>query len=670
MMKTLLATACLLLTVPVALAGEPTPSWLRVGPNTVYDGVTDDLVTGGLGADAMLGKRPGYADPLHPTASELRRAALFLPSSAGQGFGRLFGPDVDETSGQKLPGQGKIAGEEYLAYADDGEGKQNVAMLLQIPANLSSERRCLVAVPVNGSASLFRDVVDFGFWGLRRGCAVVYTDKGHGNGFDILEQDSVNLLDGRQAPAAEAGRDAHFRADLDDDARARFLAEWPHRIAFKAAHSKQNPEKDWGEDVLKAIRFSFYQLGRRDSGFARENTFVIATGSSNGGGAVLYAGERDVVSGANLIDAIVAREPQVQLTPDDRVVVARGGVERRGSGRTLLDYFTFGNLYQPCAALAVPDIPLRDRIGFAGNRCASLHDKGLLQADTLEGQAKESLDRMHAYGWDADTDVGHAFGYFVAPDATATKYANDHGRFDVRDRLCGYSYAAVDKDGRPIAVPPAEFAQNFAIAPGGAPAGSVDVINDDDPTGPRRSWLSASKSTGRQDYDIDGALCLRSLITGQSPEAKRVQAGIAEFLASGRLGGKPTIIVHGRNDDRVPVSFSSRPYVGLNDLADGAQSQLRYIEVTNAEHFGTDLPGFDTRMVPLTLYHLRALDLMWDHLTKGAPLPESQVLRTLPRGGDAGRAPPLQPANVPPISLVPHPQDLIGVEKGRVAIPE
>ncbi len=189
------------------------------------------------------------------------------------------------------------------------------------------------------------------------------------------------------------------------------------------------------------------RLVQRDPGFTRENTLVIATGSSNGGGAVLYAAERDAATGAHLIDAAVAREPQVQLKPDDRVVVVRGLVERRGSERTLLDYFTFGNLYQPCAALAVPDIPLRDRIGFAPNRCASLHDKGLLDADTLEGQAKESLDRMHACGWDADTDVGHAFGYFVAPDATATKYANDHGRFDVRDRLCGYSYAAVDKDG-------------------------------------------------------------------------------------------------------------------------------------------------------------------------------------------------------------------------------
>ncbi len=669
-MRIVLAAACVVLIVPITFAGEPAPPWLRLGPHTAYDGVTDDLVTGGLGADGMLGKRPGYADPLHPTAAELRRAALFQPGSEGQGFGRLFGPDVDEATGQKIEGQGKVAGEEYLAYADDGEGKQNVAMLLQIPANLSSERRCLVALPVNGSSSLFRDVVDFGFWGLRRGCAVVYTDKGHGNGFDMLEQDSVNLLDGRQVQAAEAGLDAHFRADLDDAARAKFLSEWPHRIAFKAAHSRQNPEKDWGEDLLKAIRFAFYQLSQRDPGFIRDNTLVIATGSSNGGGAVLYAAERDAATGAHLIDGVVAREPQVQLKPDDRVVVTRGSIERRGSGRTLLDYFTFGNLYQPCAALAVPDIPLRDRISFAPNRCASLHDKGLLDADTLEGQAKESLDRMHAYGWDADTDVGHAFGYFVAPDATATKYANDHGRFDVRDRLCGYSYAAVDKDGRLIPVPPAEVAQNFAIAPGGAPAGSIDVINDDDPTGPRRSWLSESKSTGRQDYNLDGAMCLRGLITGQSTEANRVQAGIAEFLASGRLDGKPTIIVHGRNDDRVPVSFSSRPYVGLNDLQDGPQSQLRYIEVTNAEHFGTDLPGFDTRMVPLTLYHLRALDLMWDHLTKSAPLPESQVVRTTPRGGEAGHAPPLETANVPPIPLATRPEDRISVDKGRVTIPE
>src|SRR5207237_3591125 len=119
----------------------------------------------------------------------------------------------------------------------------------------------------------------------------------------------------------------------------------------------------------------------------------------------------------------------------------RGSIERRGTGRTLLDYFSFGNLYQPCAVLPVPDIPLKDRVPFAANRCQSLHDKGLLAADTLEGQAQERLERMHAYGWDPQADIGHAFGYFVAPDATATKDANNHGRFDVRDRLCGHTHA-------------------------------------------------------------------------------------------------------------------------------------------------------------------------------------------------------------------------------------
>lgn len=663
-----LALACALAAQPgFAAADEMLPPWLHEGAISHFDGRTDDLVTGGLGADAMFGSPPGYIDATRPTSAELRRAALFFKASKGQGFGRIYGPNVNQETGEIYQDGGKIAGDEILAFDDDGSGRQNVAMLLQIPADLSADRRCLVAIPVNGSSSLFRDVVDFGFWGLRHRCAVVYTDKGHGNGFHLLEPDTVNLLDGRQLSVSDAGGRAHFRADLDDAARRAFLAEWPHRVAFKAAHSKQNPEKDWGSDVLRAIQFAFVELARRDSGFTRANALVIGTGSSNGGGAILYAAEKDT---AHLIDGVVAREPQVQLQSDDRVVVVRGSTERRGSGRTLLDYFSYGNLYQPCAVLAVPDIPLKDRVPFASNRCRSLHDKGLLVSDTLEAQARESLDRMHAYGWDSETDVGHAFGYFVAPDATATKYSNDHGRFDVRDRLCGYSYGAVDADGRPVPVPAAQAAQNFAIAPGGAPAGAIDVINDNDPTGPRRSWLSVSPSTGRQDFNLDGAMCIRDLVAGKSPAAQRVQSGIAEFLASGKLNGTPTIVVHGRSDDRVPVSFSSRPYVGLNDLMDGNRSQLRYIEVTNAEHFGTDLPGFDTRMVPLTLYHLRALDMMWAHLVAKTDLPRSQVVRTNPRGGEPGKAPDLQTSNVPPILLRPLARDLINVENGRVTIPE
>ncbi len=85
--------------------------------------------------------------------------------------------------------------------------------------------------------------------------------------------------------------------------------------------------------------------------------------------------------------------------------------------------------------LGVPHIQLNDGVFFAENRCRSLREKGLLTSDTTEGQGTESLDGMHAYVWDPETDVGHAFGYFVAPDARATKYANDHGRFDMHPPL-------------------------------------------------------------------------------------------------------------------------------------------------------------------------------------------------------------------------------------------
>lgn len=666
-MKRIFVGSIALLMSGAAYAGDNPPNWLRQGPVSHYDGVSDDLATAGLGAEAMTGTPPTYADVLHPTAKELRRAAMFYRASKGQGYGRLFGPNVDEETGKSAEDDGKIAGDEVLAFADDGDGKQNVAMLLQIPANVATDKRCLIAIPVSGSSSLFRDIVDFGYWGLRHRCAVVYNDKGHGNGFHLLETDAVNKLDGTAVAAAEGGSSAHFRADLDESARTSFLAAWPHRVAFKAAHSKQNPEKDWGEDLLRSIRFAFFEMAKRDPGFTRKNTIVIATGSSNGGGAVLYGAEKDT---QHLLDGVVAREPQVQLKSDDRVSVKRGASERRGSGRSLLDYFSFGNLYQPCALLAVPDIPLKERVPYAINRCQSLHDKGLLKAETVEAQARESLDRMHDYGWDPETDIGHAFGYFIAPDATATKYTNDHGRFDVRDRVCGYSYAATDAEGRPIAVPPGLAATIFAVAPGGAPAGAIDVINDNDPSGPRRSWLSSSPSTGRQDFNLDGAICIRDLVTGNSPQAQRVKAGIDEFLASGRLNGLPTIIVHGRSDDRVPVTFSSRPYLGLNSLVDEDKSQLRYIEVTNAEHFGTDLPGFDTRMIPLTLYHLRALDAMWAHLTQRTALPPSQVVRTAPRGGEPGKAPALRSANVPPIAQNPTEQDRIRVEKGHVTMPD
>jgi hydroxybutyrate-dimer hydrolase len=650
------------------------PDWLQAVQRTVFDGQSDDLATAGLGAAGLTDKVPAptYADRLRPTAAELRRAALFLRGSSGEGFGRLYGPNVDPRSGAALPDDGKMAGVEYLAYADDGEGRQNVAMLLQVPASFRREQPCILAVPVNGSSSLYRDIVDFGYWGLRRDCAVVYTDKGLGNGVHDVETDTVNHLDGTRAGAAEVGRKAHFRADLDESKRQEFLKAFPNRIAFKHAHSKQNPEAGWGRDVVRAIQFAFHQLNQ-DAGssggasLTRDNTLVIATGSSNGGGAALYGGEYDR---EGWIDGIVAAEPQVQVQPHDAVVVERGSTIRPGTGRTLLDYFTTAILYQPCAAVATPDAPRREKLAFAENRCQSLKEKGLLSADTMEAQAKEALAKLRDYGWEPESDILHASHYDIAPDATAAKYASDHGRFGVEDRICGLSYAAVDKDGRPMPIPADVLATIFATVPGGAPVGPVDIVNDLDPAGSRRSAVSASASTGRQDYNLDGALCLRELATGQSANAQRVQAGNREFLASGDLHGKPTIIVHGRADARVPVGFTSRPYLGLNSLVEGDRSRLRYVEVANAQHFGASEPGYDTRYVRLTVYHLRALEQMYAHLTQGTPLPDHQVVRPTPRGGQPGQAPAIDAKNIALTVERPSQTDRIQAERGRVIVPD
>jgi hydroxybutyrate-dimer hydrolase len=57
-------------------------------------------------------------------------------------------------------------------------------------------------------------------------------------------------------------------------------------------------------------------------------------------------------------------------------------------------------------------------------------------------------------------------------------------------------------------------------------------------------------------------------------------------------------------------------------------------------------------------------------LTGQAELPPSQVVRTTPRGGEPGKAPMLEPSNVPPISLSPSAHDKIVVEKGHVLMPD
>ena len=113
---------------------------------------------------------------------------------------------------------------------------------------------------------------------------------------------------------------------------------------------------------------------------------------------------------------------------------------------------------------------------------------------------------------------------------------------------------------------------------------------------------------------------------------------------------------------------------GENQMED-EHSRLRYIEVTNAQHFDAFIgspvfAGYDTRFLPLHVYLIRALDIMYDHLKNGTPLPPSQVVRTVPRGGSPGAALSITSANVPPILTSPANSDRILFDHKTLFVPD
>jgi hydroxybutyrate-dimer hydrolase len=657
-----------------------------------YNGGTDDLATAGLGKTGLAGAPPTAADPLNPTAAELRKIAIYNNyralvdvNSPNGGYGTLYGPNVD-VDGSATTSEGKIAGNEYLAYADDGTGMQNVALMVQVPATFDRTNPCIVTGTSSGSRGIYGAIGTAGEWGLKHGCVVAYADKGSGAGFHDLATNTVNTITGVRQPAAMAGKNSSFTAQASASALGAFNAATPNRFAVKHAHSQQNPEKDWGRDTLRAIKFAFFELNEErgelsSSGlhlvrFTPANTIVIASSVSNGAGAALQAAEQDT---EGLIGGVAVSEPNIQLQPNPALTVARGAMTWAGTGRPLYDYFTTANLYQPCAALAPaaaagPGSALIAKAP-AASRCTSLKAKGLLTASDTAGQALESLELLHEAGWQSESDVLHASLYALATPAIAATYSNTYGRFGVLDNLCGLSFAATDAANKPVAIAPAALALIFATANGVPPGGGVNVVNNSSPGGALRDPVSISPSTGSQDYDIDAAICQRSLFTGSDAGAARVRMGIGELLRTANLHGKPAIIVHGRSDALIPVPFTSRPYFGQNKIVEGAASQLTYIEVTNAQHFDTFIdnaavPGYDSLFVPLHYYFVKAMDAMYARLKRNTALPPPQVVRTVPRGGTPGAAPALTVANVPPMSAAPTAANRITFSNNTVTIPD
>jgi len=303
---------------------------------TRYDGTSDDLLTAGVGRTGLQLTSPAPTVSSPPTAAELRRLAIvtnyraIVDTSPNGGFGSLYGPNVG-SDGVAGAGEGKIAGTETIAYLDNGTGRQNVTVMVQVPASFDVNQPCIVTAASSGSRGVYGAIGSAGEWGLKHGCAVAYTDKGSGNGVHDLATNTVNLQNGTRTGATAAGSASNFTAGLTSDELSTFNTAHPNRIAVKHAHSQQNSEKDWGLDTLNAVRFALWALNdhlgdRLGDGsaivtFKPDNTIVIASSVSNGAGAALAAAEQDT---DGLIDGVAVSEPNVQLPPNPSLVVKRG----------------------------------------------------------------------------------------------------------------------------------------------------------------------------------------------------------------------------------------------------------------------------------------------------------------------------------------------------------
>jgi hydroxybutyrate-dimer hydrolase len=673
---------------------------------TVYDGVTDDLLSAGLNlAGLVAATAPNFADPLNPTPAELRKRAIYNnyrgivdPVPAG-GMGVLWGPGSSGAPAFAAPvTPGLIPGVEYKAYlrTPGSHGHvNNVPAAVQIPRHFNPDKPCIVAAMPSGSRSLYGGIA-IAEWALFKGCAVALPGKGTDTGFHLLSAEAaayaVDDINGVFGPVDTIADDAQF-AVRDSRSLDKYLAANPHRIATKHAHSQLNPERLWGDFGLKGIEFAFWALNdhfekKGKHRFDRKNTIVIASGASNGGGMALRALEDD---GKGLIDGLVVTEPNIG--PEDGRFVIRFGDDPLfdPAGRSIYDSITLMSVYAPCAALSptlagTPFFGLPPLGGAAPNapqnRCAALKEKGLVSGDSIAEQAAAALAVIRAHGYASAQDWGIASHEWLSLwRALQVTYANAYGRFAVQDNICGVSFAAVGATLQPAPIAEAVAKRLFADSSGIPTTGGVNLIADWAQGGPILENFALSRATGLGDLNLDSALCFRSLETGEGLSSGqawadhiRVRNGTREIETTGRLHGKPAIVIHGRRDALVFPNLQSRAYYGLNQQRERNKSRLSYIEVTTGQHFDTFIsslfvgPG-GAQFAPLHYYFVQAMDSMYAHLTTGASLPPSQVVRPTPRG-----ALPYTAANVPtllpPASLTPADSDRITFANGVLTIPE
>ena len=136
---------------------------------------------------------------LRPTPAELRRRAIYnnyralVDMTDAGGYRTLYGPNVT-ADGSVGSVEGRIAGTEFLAFsrgADADPRPKRGAAGAGAGEFRPGARPCIVTATSFGLARRVRGHQHRGEWGLKRGCAVAYTDKGTGSAPHDLTNDSV-----------------------------------------------------------------------------------------------------------------------------------------------------------------------------------------------------------------------------------------------------------------------------------------------------------------------------------------------------------------------------------------------------------------------------------------------------------------------------------------------
>jgi hydroxybutyrate-dimer hydrolase len=541
----------------------------------------DDLLSAGLGLDGLAGPPSPIAHPLQPTAAELRRRAIQASWKGIADLGPLGG------YGSVYGGVPDVPGREYQAFAWISGANAPHRVLLQAPDNFDRSRRCLVVTASSGSRGIYGAIALAGAWGLPRGCAVAYTDKAAGAGYFDPANDSGVALDGTRVKRGTTTLEfepASHTSRTD--------------IGVKHAHSGDNPEADWGRHVLQAAQFGLAMLNRAfpdQAPFTADNTRIIATGLSNGGGAVLQAAGLD---DGRMLAGVVALEPNVRV-PEQ--------------GRALFDYATDASIWLPCAladarfdAAPMARTPQGEVPPRWAQRCHQLHQHQLVSGTRVAAQAAEAYEHLRANGWtDEAMTTAASTTSLDLWRAITVAYASAYMRRGPDDMPCGFHYGGVAASGVAVPVDAAARASWWADASGIPPGNGVGLFGGADRSG---------------DPTLPGVLCLRSLWEDQEASTQALRDGVAATTVKAPRASLPVWVVHGASDGLLPTAFTSEPYVTWLRSKGG---HPLYWKVPHAQHFDAFLaiPGFGDRHVPLLPYGYAALDRLWSHIYEGAPWP-------------------------------------------------